>query len=76
MIIFDLTWKETFNEVEKWIKYFKDKNDEEDAIIYLIGNKCDLEEDRVVESTSAVWFAEYNNIVYFECSSYTGFGLT
>ena len=43
LIVFDISWKETFNEASQWIKDIKDYNDSEDVVIYLIGNKCDRE---------------------------------
>ena len=43
-------------------------------IIYLVGNKIDLD-DRQVTNEEAVTYAGLKNIKYFETSAKTGFGI-
>ena len=41
----------------------------------LVGNKTDLEEDRIVDTQTATQFAAEYGIKYFETSAYTGNGV-
>jgi small GTP-binding protein len=47
LLVYDITRKESFDSVDKWIPDLRTNGDEQVTII-LIGNKCDLEESRVV----------------------------
>ena len=47
MIVFDITKKESFKNVDKWINDLKEFGDDDVAIL-LVGNKCDLEDKREV----------------------------
>ena len=42
-IVFDITNEETYNAVPKWLDFVKDHRGE-DALIFVVGNKLDLEE--------------------------------
>ena len=70
-IVFDITDKKTFEDVTIWLQECKDmcyKN----ILIYLIGNKTDLEEKRQVTKEEAQKFAEDNFLVYYETSALNG----
>jgi Ras-related protein Rab-11A len=61
IIVYDITRKETFENVDKWLQEFK-KNADTDACFILIGNKCDLVEERVITTEEALSKAEsYSN---------------
>jgi small GTP-binding protein len=47
LLVYDITKKESFDNIEKWLQEFK-RNCEPDITIILIGNKCDLQNERVV----------------------------
>ncbi len=47
LLVYDISKKETFDSVDRWIPDLKVNGDENLAII-LVGNKCDLEESRQV----------------------------
>lgn len=47
LLIFDLTRKETFESIDRWVQDLKSSADQKVTII-LIGNKCDLKERRQV----------------------------
>jgi len=53
LITFDLTRKETFNSVDRWIKEINANSDNVIPVI-LIGNKSDLKSLRQVEFTDAI----------------------
>jgi len=70
-IVYDITEKKTFYDVASWLQDCRDmcyKN----ILIYLIGNKSDLEDKRQVTQEEAQKFAEENNLVFFETSALNG----
>lgn len=73
LIVFDVGNKETFNSVLSWISFYKEnKSKELKEIIYLVGNKIDIENKREVSKEEAQEFAEYNNLKYYETSAKNG----
>lgn len=70
-IVYDITEQKTFYDVTSWLQDCRDmcyKN----ILIYLIGNKNDLENKRQVSQEEAQKFAEENNLIFFETSALTG----
>ena len=47
LVIFDLTRKETFRNVSRWVEDVRN-NSNKDVILVLIGNKTDITEERMV----------------------------
>ncbi|KAH0793773.1 Ras-related protein Rab-14 [Histomonas meleagridis] len=70
-IVFDLTKKESFNNVQRWLADVK-STARPDVVCVLVGNKSDLVNERDVTSQEAEQFASENNIQYFETSAKTG----
>lgn len=56
LLVFDLTNKKTFENLEIWLKEIKNYADK-DIRIMLVGNKCDLKNDRVIEIENADAYA-------------------
>ena len=75
IVTFDLTSLESFKNTRTWITsiYKIVKANEMPKI--LVGNKTDLEEDRIVDTQTATQFAAEYGIKYFETSAYTGNGV-
>ena len=68
LLLFDVTNEETFTNVSNWMKDIKDNSSKEsDIIIYLIGNKIDLD-DRKVSKESAEELAQSLGMKYFDVS--------
>lgn len=67
-IIFDITNYETFNSAKKWIKELNNISNNA-TLIYLIGNKCDLEHKREVQYYDALTFSNKNKFTYYETSA-------
>jgi len=65
LVVYDITRKESFDNVDKWISDLK-ANGENDLVITLIGNKCDLENERKVNKEEALekarLFSKFLNI--------------
>jgi len=70
MIVFDITDKDSFNNVKMWSEEIK-KYAAPSVKIILIGNKADFESRRQVEYTEAKEYANSNNMNYFETSAKT-----
>ena len=64
--------KDTFNRVKSWYNQFSQFNNEKETIIYLIGNKLDDVEHRVIKKEDAINLAKELNLKYFETSAITG----
>ena len=69
LIVFDLTNRETFLSLNEWINHCRSVQNQNMDLI-LIGNKSDLNQNRVVSTEEAKKFASDNNIEYFETSAY------
>ena len=71
---YDITNKHSFEEVKKcW--YPKSKEFDVCKLIYLIGNKIDLNERREVKKEEAIEFAESEKLKFFEISCMTDEGI-
>ena len=73
-LFFDVTNKESFDEVDKFISNNREINGEDESEIILIGNKIDSE-DRVISKHEAQEKAEKYNINYYECSCLNGLNI-
>ena len=71
IILFDITNKDSFNNLNEWIKTVREQAGNNLAIL-LVGNKCDLEENRLVFKEEANIFAKNEKIKYIETSCKTG----
>ncbi|RZS28990.1 hypothetical protein BHM03_00062654, partial [Ensete ventricosum] len=52
IIVYDITEMESFNNIKQWLSEI-DRYASDSVCKLLVGNKCDLEEDRVVETEKA-----------------------
>ena len=72
IIVYDITNKKSFNNLETWLKEVSE-NCSKHVKIVLVGNKKDLEEDRQVELNECEEFAEKNQIKdFYETSALNG----
>jgi len=70
VLVYDITSKESFESLDHWLNDIR--NWAPDAIILLIGNKCD-KSSRQVTRDSGVNYAQENNIdLFFEASALDG----
>lgn len=74
VIVFDITNKKTFDNLKSWIEDFQIQCP--DTPLIIIGNKSDLDENRVVLRKDIQNFVESNNYEYIECSAKSGKGIT
>ena len=67
LLMYDITDMETFKAISRWIKSIKEIKGN-DCPIILIGNKCDLEEERKVSKKEGEKKAEENGFLFIETS--------
>ena len=70
-IVYDISDKKSFNDVEIWLKDCKEICFKS-VLIYLIGNKSDLENKRQVTIEEGKQFADENNLKFYETSALNG----
>ena len=70
-VVYDITRRETFNNVNKWIGDLKTSGNE-DVYILLIGNKSDLENARQVPTEEIEKKAEQLKVAFCETSALDG----
>ena len=68
LIVYDITRKDSFDSVEKWLSDLKN-NGEEKMVIMVIGNKCDMVNERVISTEEGEAKAQRNNIAFLETSA-------
>ena len=71
IVVFSLTDRQTFEKAGEWITKVKDLSPP-NTKIYLIGNKSDETDCRVISQSEAQSFADSYGIPYFETSAKTG----
>ena len=70
LLFYDVTNKESYEEIKNMLKdiiHEKGKKNDNYELL-LIGNKIDINGERVIKSETAKKFADENNMRYFECS--------
>jgi len=76
MFIYDITNKESFQKLKTWIQEFeKSTTAQEPVPMVVVGNKVDLNSERMVGTQEAREWCEYWEIPYFETSARTGDGV-
>ena len=68
IVVYDICRKKSFESIDRWIDDFKSKANE-DAVILLIGNKSDLNEQREVGIEEAASIAQKKNLAFMETSA-------
>lgn len=71
ILVFDITERKSFDDLSTWLNDVHTLCDP-NAVIQLIGNKCDLTDQRVVTLTEAENFAEQHHMKYLETSAKGG----
>ena len=75
IIVYSIDNENSFNNIESWLNELKTKGNP-DINVFLVGNKVDLEDKRVVSKEMANDVCDVNNIKFFmETSAKTGFNV-
>ena len=71
LLLYDITNKESFKNISKWIKINETSTSMENIKV-LVGNKCDLDDNRVVSEEEGKRLAKDYDMIFFEASAKTG----
>ena len=74
LLVYDITKKKSFDNIDKWYSELKSNSDEK-IYTMLLGNKSDLEENREVSIEEAEKKAKNFNIAFMETSAYNGINI-
>ncbi|MQL81494.1 hypothetical protein Taro_013951 [Colocasia esculenta] len=68
MLVYDITKRQTFDHIPRWLEELRGHADK-NLVIMLIGNKSDLEDQRVVPTEDAKEFAQKEGLFFLETSA-------
>ena len=74
LLVYDITRRETFNHVTKWLDDVR-TNSSKNVTVILIGNKKDLEDKRQVSYEEGEAFAKENGLMFLETSAKTAYNV-
>ena len=74
LLVYDITRRSTFTNVERWLGELKD-HAEPNIVVMLVGNKSDLRHKRAVETEDALRFATEQELAFIETSAMDGTGV-
>jgi len=74
MVVYDITNRDSFEHVRNWIEDVRNQSPKT-VLIILIGNKIDLEDQRVVSYDEGNEFAMKNGLIFGETSAKSGVGI-
>jgi Ras-related protein Rab-18 len=75
ILVYDVTRKDTFQNIKEWLKEVDIFTTKENVIKVLVGNKIDLEKSRKISREEGSEFARENNMLFFEASAKTKQGV-
>jgi len=70
LLVYDITRRETFEHLTMWLEDCR-KYSNQNIVIMLIGNKCDLENKRAVSREEGEAFAKQHGVTFLETSAKT-----
>eukprot|EP00121_Abeoforma_whisleri_P010195 Awhi_evm2s9396 len=70
-LVYDVTSRSSFENLESWYQELKNLT-KENVTIVLVGNKCDRDDKRVVSIIEGQTFAKAYQLLFFETSAKTG----
>ena len=74
LVVYDITNRISFENVQEWIDEVKSQTPKE-ILLVLVGNKIDLENERVVSFDEGKKLSEDNDMLFFETSAKNGNGI-
>ena len=73
IIAYDITDNQSFNIAEyEWINQIKNDSSLKEKVIFLVGNKSDLEDQRVISKEEGEELSKKYGVMFSECSAKTG----
>jgi len=74
LLVYDITSRETYNQLQHWLTDARTLANNNCAIV-VVGNKADLKEQREVTHVEACRFAQENDLIFLETSALSGEGV-
>ena len=68
LVVYDITRKDSFEHISNWLSEVKQYGNE-NVVILLIGNKCDLQDKRAVSYEEGEQLAKQNDLIFLETSA-------
>ena len=76
ILTYDVTNADSFQDLNYWLEQLNDKVNSDNMLLFLAGNKCDVDNSmKRIQTNQAREFAEKNNMFFFETSAKTGAGI-
>nr|ACO11580.1 Ras-related protein Rab-18 [Caligus rogercresseyi] len=75
ILVYDVTSRESFSNVENWLNELDTYTTNHDIVKMLVGNKCDLEDKRVVSKEEGQKCARKHRMMFIEASAKTREGV-
>ena len=69
LLIYDICEKNSFLDVKSWIEQIIENTDNDNLVMILCGNKCDMEKERNISKNEGENLANSYKIPFFECSA-------
>jgi len=71
LIVYSITMRDTFSDVNRFYDHIKSVKEEEEVPLIVVGSKCDLDGDREVPTSEGKTLAEKFGVPFFETSAKT-----
>ena len=71
IVVYDISDRKSFISTKQWVEDCKNYGNK-NIIFVLVGNKCDLDFNRVVEKEEGKKMADENEMIFYETSALTG----
>ena len=72
LLVYAIDNEKSFENIETWMKEVEEKSSNKNMCLVLIGNKCDMEENRMIKKEQGEKLAQRYGLKFFECSAKTG----
>ena len=72
IIMYDITNKESYKNIQTWINLVNEKNGNNKLPILIVGNKIDLEDKRIISKEEGKKFSKNKNYKFIETSCLNG----
>jgi len=75
ILVYDVTSRSSFEKVENWLNELETYSTNHDIVKMLVGNKCDMSEEREVSKDEGVQCARTHRMMFIESSAKTREGV-
>ncbi|TGZ66430.1 hypothetical protein CRM22_005320 [Opisthorchis felineus] len=74
IVVYDVTSRDSFDRTVEWIRKIRDERDTS-SLIFLVGNKVDLEDERVITTEEGTELAKKEGLFFLETSAKSNIGI-